>query len=144
MKKYLIKAQFADPSGPEFPKINEAIERAIKFYNQHSLIASNPKKIVEYRIFDARTLELVLESQTELRIPGKALQTFSRYLISEGSFNQYIYGKQLFKMSSEEIGDSNSPAKSEGVAVMRLRAISQIIRASEEKLTRIMRILEEE
>lgn len=152
MKKYYsIKVQFADPNGPEFPQINEVIQKAIKFYNQRSLIASNPKSIISHHILDPYTLELVLESESELPYPGKALQTFSRYLVdpdTEGSLNQYIYSKQLFKMSCEEISEQTTVKSDEisnkDLAAMRVRAISLIIGASEEKLGKTIKMLEEE
>lgn len=150
MKKYSIKIQFADPNGPEFPQINEVIQNAIKYYNQKSLIASNHKAIITHHILDPYTLELILESESELPYPGKALQTFSRYLVdpnTDGSLNNYIYSKQLFKMSSEEISKQTtvkSDKVSEGVAAMRLRAISLIIGASEGTVVKAIKMLEEE
>lgn len=149
MKKYKIKVQFADPNGPEFPQINEVIQKAIKLYNQKSLIASNPKSIISHHILDPYTLELVLESESELPYPGKALQTLSRYLVdpdTEGSLKQYIYSKQLFKMSSEEISEQTAvrleEVSNEDLAAMRVRAISLILDASEVNLVKTIKMLE--
>lgn len=148
---YSIKVQFADPCGPEFNQINETIENAVKYYNQKSLIAANPKSIINYHILDPYTLELVLESETVLPYPGKALQTFSRYLVdpdTKGSLNQYIYSKQLFKMSCEEISQQikvkSEEASDEELATMRVRAISLILVACKEKISKTIQMLEEE
>lgn len=150
-KYYSIKVQFADPDGPEFPQINEVIQKAIRYYNQKSLIASNPKAIILHRILDPYTLELVLESEAVLPYPGKALQTFSRYLVdpdTEGTLNKYIYSKQLFKMVCEEISEQSAiksdEVSNEEVATLRIRAISLILNASEVNLVKIIKKLEEE
>lgn len=149
MKKYSIRIQFANPNAPDFLKIHKVIKNAIDFYNQKSLIASNPKSIIDHHILDPCTLELVLESEAELPYPGKALQTFSRYLVdpdTDGSLYRFIYSKQLFKMSCEEISEqktANSDANEE-LASMRVRAISLILNISKEKLGKFIEFLEEE
>ncbi len=60
MFRYAIRVQFANPNGPEFPDVIEVIQAGIDYYNQKSLIATNPKSIVEYKVLDPHTLELVL------------------------------------------------------------------------------------
>lgn len=102
---YLIAVQFANPNPPSFtePRVYDVIQHAIDLYNQKSKIVSNPKKILEKKIIDTYTLELKLESSSELTLPSKALRVFSKFLVDEGTLTPYIYGKALFKMSAEEI-----------------------------------------
>ncbi len=151
MRKYKISIQFADPSAPDFDdSIMPVFESAIKNYNTKSLIAKNPKKITEKSIVDPRTLQLTLESDSELPFPGKALRLFSAYLVdpdTEGALNDYIYGKQLFKMSSEEIigGSETRPVAvaSEEINAMRIKAISLMLSAPEDTLKKVIDLLEE-
>lgn len=146
MRKYKINIQFADPNAPDFDDdIMPVFDDAISKYNTKSLIAKNPKKITEKVVVDPRTLQLTLESDSELPFPSKALRLFSAYLVdpeTEGALNDYIYGKQLFKMSSEEISEESEtkPAavESEEINAMRIRAISMILSASEETLKKII------
>lgn len=127
-KMYTVKIQFAAPNAPAFsePQIYDVIQRAIAYYNRKSLIATNPKSIINSNILDPHTLELVLESDTALPYPSKALQVFSRYLVNpnnEGALNQYIYGKQLFKMVSEEL-TPNEQTQNHKTDTSRLELIS--------------------
>ncbi len=149
MFRYAIRVQFANPNGPEFPDVIEVIQAGIDYYNQKSLIATNPKSIVEYKVLDPHTLELVLESGVELPYPGKGLQTFSRYLVdseTEGSLNQYIYGKQLFKMTSEEliVCDTQKVLSNNSLDLIKLEVISRILIASEKELDEINCLLKKE
>ena len=145
MRKYKISIQFADPSAPDFDdSIMPVFESAIRNYNTKSLIAKNPKKITEKSIVDPRTLQLTLESDSELPFPSKALRLFSAYLVEP--FSQYIYGKQLFKMQSIEISNGDAQdIKNLNWALdsLKLQAISMIITASEESLNNVIRNLKE-
>ncbi len=145
MRKYKISIQFADPSAPDFDdSIMPVFESAIRNYNTKSLIAKNPKKIMEKSIVDPRTLQLTLESDSELPFPSKALRLFSAYLVEP--FSQYIYGKQLFKMQSIEISNGDAQDIKNlnwTLDSLKLQAISMIITASEESLNNVIRNLKE-
>lgn len=145
MRKYKISIQFADPSAPDFDdSIMPVFESAIRNYNTKSLIAKNPKKIAEKSIVDPRTLQLTLESDSELPFPSKALRLFSAYLVEP--FSQYIYGKQLFKMQSIEISNGDAQDIKNlnwTLDSLKLQAISMIITASEESLNNVIRNLKE-
>lgn len=146
MRKYKINIQFADPNAPDFEdKIMPVFDNAINNYNTKSLIAKNPKKITKKVIVDPRTLQLTLESDSELPFPSKALRLFSAYLVDD--FNDFIYGKQLFKMSSEEIivGSETRPVAvaSEEINAMRIKAISLMLSAPEDTVKKVIDLLEE-
>lgn len=151
MRKYKINIQFADPNAPDFDdKIMPVIDHAISNYNTKSLIAKNPKKITKKVIVDPRTIQLTLESDSVLPFPSKALRLFSAYLVdphTEGAFTGYIYGKQLFKMTSEEIiGDTETKTgaiESEEINAMRIKAISLMLSAPEDTLKKVIDLLEE-
>lgn len=100
---YSITIQFAKADAPKFTEITKLINDAIEVYNAKSLMAANPKQIVEKNIKDNMTLEVILESTQELQesMASKALRVFSSYLIDEGvenNLSSYITGKRLFKM----------------------------------------------
>lgn len=102
---YKISIQFAIADAPDFEQVMPVIDRAIAHYNSRSLIAKNPKQIVEKRLLDPHTLQILLQSEAGLPHPSKALRLFSGYLVdpnTEGHLNRYISGKQLFKMQAEE------------------------------------------
>ena len=145
MRKYKISIQFADPNAPDFDdSIMPVFESAIRNYNTKSLIAKNPKKITEKSIVDPRTLQLTLESDSELPFPSKALRLFSAYLVEP--FSQYIYGKQLFKMQSIEISNGDAQDIKNlnwTLDSLKLQVISMIITASEESLNNVIRNLKE-
>lgn len=151
MRKYLVNIQFADPNAPDFDDaIMPVFDAAISNYNTKSLIAKNPKKITEKVVVDTRTLQLTLESDSELPFPSKALRLFSAYLVNpktEGALNDYIYGKQLFKMSSEEISEDSETKPvvlvSEEINAIRIKAISLMLSAPEETLRKVIRLFEE-
>lgn len=108
MYYYSIIIQFAKPDAPKFSEIWELIEEAITFYNAKSLMAANPKKIVEKKLIDEITLEVILESTNELNEPmsSRGLRIFSSYLIDEhrpNNLSAYITGKRLFKMMPSKI-----------------------------------------
>lgn len=105
---YSIIIQFAKTDAPKFTEITELINDAIEVYNAKSLMAANPKQIVEKNIRDNMTLEVILESTQELQesMASKALRVFSSYLIDEGvknNLSSYITGKRLFKMISSKL-----------------------------------------
>lgn len=148
MRKYKINIQFADPNAPDFEdKIMPVFDNAINNYNTKSLIAKNPKKITKKVIVDPRTLQLTLESDSELPFPSKALRLFSAYLVDDGAMSEYIYGRQLFKMSSEEIigGSETRPVAvaSEEINAMRIKAISLMLSAPEDTVKKVIDLLEE-
>ena len=148
MRKYKINIQFADPNAPDFEdKIMPVFDNAINNYNTKSLIAKNPKKITKKVIVDPRTLQLTLESNSELPYPSKALRLFSTYLVDDGAFNDFIYGRQLLKMSSEEIlgGSETRPVAvaSEEINAMRIKAISLMLSAPEDTVKKVIDLLEE-
>ena len=153
MRKYKINFQFADPNAPDFEdKIMPVFDNAINNYNTKSLIAKNPKKITKKVIVDPRTLQLTLESNSDLPYPSKALRLFSTYLVDNGAFNDFIYGgRQLFKMSSEEIseeiigGSETRPVAvaSEEINAMRIKAISLMLSAPEDTVKKVIDLLEE-
>lgn len=152
MKYYSIIVQFASHDAPEFTQINDLIQDSVDYYNQKSRIATNPKQIIAQKIIDSHTIELILESKAELPYPGKALQTFSRYLVDpniNGTLKEYIYGKQLFKMTSKEIMKmeteyQNNILNSNSIEILRLKSISLILNATEKKLIEILDILKGE
>ena len=95
-------------------------------------------------------IQLTLESDSELPFPSKALRLFSAYLVNpktEGALNDYIYGKQLFKMSSEEISEDSETKPvvlvSEEINAIRIKAISLMLSAPEETLRKVIRLFEE-
>lgn len=144
MRKYKINIQFADPNAPDFEdKIMPVFDNAINNYNTKSLIAKNPKKITKKVIVDPRTLQLTLESDSELPFPSKALRLFSAYLV-DTALSEYVYGRQLFKMSSEEIigGSETRPVAvaSEEINAMRIKAISLMLSAPENTLKKVIDI----
>ncbi len=151
MRKYKICIQFADPNAPDFDDvIMPVFDDAITNYNTKSLIAKNPKKITEKVVVDPRTLQLTLESESELPFPSKALRLFSAYLVdpeTKGGLNDYIYGKQLFKMSSEEIKvyTESKPqiVVSDDLNALRIKAISLILLGSEDTLRKVINLFEE-
>ena len=152
MKKYYkISIQFADPSAPDFDDATmTVINRAISYYNEKSRMARNPKQITKTMVIDKRTLEIILESDSELPYPGKALRLFSLFLIDseiDGAFSRFVYGKNLLKMISEEISEESEtkPAavESEEINAMRIRAISLMLSASEETLRKVINLVEE-
>ena len=152
MKKYYkINMQFADPNAPDFDDATmTVIDRAVSYYNERSLMARNPKQITKTAVADKRTLEIILESDSELPYPGKALRIFSLFLIDpeiDGAFSQFVYGKNLLKMTSEEIVEEaeTKPATvdSEEINAMKIKAIFLILTSSKEKLTRVIDIFEE-
>lgn len=102
---YSIVIQFAKSDAPAFtdPLVAELIKKGIAVYNAKSLMAANPKQIIKNKIIDEITMEVILESTTELQesMASKALRVFSSYLIDENTENnlsELITGKRLFKM----------------------------------------------
>lgn len=99
--KYLISAQFVNTNARFDEVAKTAIKEAVSNYNTKSLIAKNPKQIVDYRFsYDEMTLEIELESEADLPMPTKALRLFSSYLVEKTSLDKYLSGKQLFKMTT--------------------------------------------
>lgn len=101
MYRYKMNAQFVNGTSWFDENVRSKIKKAIENYNSKSLIAKNPKQIVDYRYSDdGVTLTIDLESEAKLPMPTKALRILSTYL-SECLDKSYLSpnGKQLFKMS---------------------------------------------
>ena len=107
---YLITAQFVKAGVKFDAAVQEAVRDSYQNYNARSLLARNPKEIREYTFSeDLSTLKIVLQSDEKLPVPSRALRLFSVYLTNETFIGDggYLAGKQLFKMSSVEIGGEN-------------------------------------
>ena len=105
-----MNAQFVNGTSLFDDSIREEVKKAIENYNSKSLIAKNPKQIVDYSYSnDGVTLIIELESEAELPMPTKALRILSTYL-SECLDKSYLSpnGKQLFKMSVVSDADVDS------------------------------------
>lgn len=101
MNMYVINIQFVNPAA-SFKEdiIKDAIIASTRNYNAKSLIAKNPKKIVNFSFSeDNTTLTINLESEAELPMPTKALRLFSSYLVEQTCLEKFLSGRQLFKMS---------------------------------------------
>ena len=101
MYNYKMNAQFVNGTSLFDDNVKKEVKNAIENYNSKSLIAKNPKQIVDYSYSnDGVTLLIELESEAELPMPTKALRILSTYL-SERLDKSYLSpnGKQLFKMS---------------------------------------------
>jgi hypothetical protein len=112
MKHYKIIAQHVKPGVLFEDEYQNLISSTVvPYFNARSLLAKNPKQIINFEFSeDKTTLTIELESQEVLPMPSKALRLFSTYLVSEtfvGDGN-YLAGKQLFKMASEEY-EEDSP-----------------------------------
>lgn len=120
--KYKILAQFVK-AGVKFDEpVQKAVEESVSHYNSRSLIAKNPKQIIDYCFSeDQTTMEIIFESNEILPVPSKALRLLSTYLANETFLGEggYLAGKQLFKMTSSEMND-------EGNGVNELEKISDI------------------
>ena len=110
MFTYKMNAQFVNGTSLFDDSIREEVKKAIENYNSKSLIAKNPKQIVDYSYSnEGVTLIIELESEAELPMPTKALRILSTYL-SECLDKSYLSpnGKQLFKMSVVSDADVDS------------------------------------
>ena len=110
MFTYKMNAQFVNGTSLFDDSIREEVKKAIENYNSKSLIAKNPKQIVDYSYSnDGVTMIIELESEAELPMPTKALRILSTYL-SECLDKSYLSpnGKQLFKMSVVSDADVDS------------------------------------
>lgn len=137
---YDLLIQFANPNAPDFNNaILSEVEAAITEYNTKSRLAKNPKQIVSSALLDSRTLKLTLQSEAELPFPGKALRLFSASLVEP--LGEWIYGKQLFKMQVVE--KDEPPVALEGTEALKLKAISLILAADDEKIQEVIAILED-
>jgi hypothetical protein len=150
MYYYHITIQFAKAAAPKFTDIHKLIENAVEIYNRKSLMAHNPKQIIEKKLRDDITLEVVLESTQELQesMAPKALRVLTSYLIDEKTENNlsgYITGKRLFKMIPKRMNVANTK---DGSVVKASKADDTEITvddfeqlATDEKLNRIYRKL---
>ena len=101
MYSYKMNAQFVNGTSLFDENVKKEVKNAIENYNSKSLIAKNPKQIVDYSYSnDGVTLLIELESEAELPMPTKALRILSTYL-SERLDKSYLSpnGKQLFNIS---------------------------------------------
>ena len=114
--KYLISAQFVNTNARFDEVAKTAIKEAVSNYNTKSLIAKNPKQIVDYR-FSEDEMTLELESEADLPMPTKALRLLSSYLVEKTTLEKYLSGKQLFKMTrgtvSKEISSKEAEKQSD-------------------------------
>lgn len=135
---YELLIQFANPNAPDFDNaIMSEVEAAITEYNTKSRLAKNPKQIVSHALLDSRTLRLTLESDAALMFPSKALRLLSASLVEP--LGEWIYGKQLFKMQVE---NDEPPVAPEGTEALKLKAISLILAADDEKLQEVIAVME--
>lgn len=105
--KYKIMIQFAKNDLIFDDAAKADIDNAVRHYNRKSLIARNPKQITDYSFSeDNSTMEVILESEAELPMPSKALRLLSTFLVEQTSLKQCVLNKQLFKMVSENVGDT--------------------------------------
>lgn len=101
---YKISAQFVSAGAKFDDEAKDAVKAAISNYNSKSLIAKNPKQIVDYTFSDDdMTLVMILESEADLPMPTKALRLLSSYLVEETNLDKYVSGKQLLKMTTSTI-----------------------------------------
>lgn len=101
---YKISAQFVSTGAKFDDEAKDAVKAAISNYNSKSLIAKNPKQIVDYSFSnDGMTLVIILESEANLPMPTKALRLLSSYLVEETCLDKYVSGKQLLKMTTSTI-----------------------------------------
>lgn len=142
---YKIAIQFAVANAPAFDQIMPVLKQSKDHYNSRSLIAKNPKKIIDMTCSDdAKTLWVVLQSEAELPYPGKALRLFSGYLVDpniEGNLSAYISGRQLFKMSASSYEtESEGKQKDDTTDSLRIRAISLLLNATSSQLNQVLDI----
>lgn len=103
--KYKVLSQFLKTGAKFDANAKKAVKSGVDHYNSRSLIAKNPKQILDYSFSpDGTTLELILESEEKLPMPSKALRLFSTYLVQETCIGSedYLVGKQLFKMTASD------------------------------------------
>ena len=153
MFTYEVLIRFASPFAPGFTDdVLGAIEKAVAFYNSRSALSTrNKKELSEYSVVNLRTLRLVLRSEIDLPFPSKALQLFSRYLVdpsTEGTLSKYVYARQLFTMDATSLAEQKTEKRvlvaEEHLNTDRVRAISLLLTASQEKIRFIIANLEEE
>lgn len=108
MYYYEILVQFAKQAkAPKFCNIENLVDLAVSHFNARSLLAANPKQIVETDIIDGGvTLRLVLESTIELQenMASRSLRILSQYLIENG-MDKYITGKRLLKTVPKKLDE---------------------------------------
>lgn len=141
MHYYEIDIQFVKANTPSMfdSKIKFAMETAVEDYNIKSMLATNPKKILENWPSDQLTYKLFLRSRKELDNPTKALKIFSSFLKSE-YLGQYEVGNRLFKMSAQEIFDYNDPEKASTPSDTPLQTVHTISKSEKEILSDIISV----
>ena len=138
---YIISAQFVKPNKKFEEEIKKHIKNAVENYNSKSLMAKNPKQIVDYSYsMDDCTLIIELESEAELPMPTKALRIFSTYLVDFLN-EDYFAGKQLFKMTA-----TNSLEKPQHFAINETKEITLSVEDfakldTDEKLIELYKLL---
>ncbi|MCI8560409.1 MAG: hypothetical protein HFH03_04715 [Dorea sp.] len=140
---YSISAQFVNPNAKFDEEAKKAVKEAISNYNAKSLIAKNPKQIVDYSFSkDELTLVVKLESEADLPMPTKALRLLSSYLVEETCLDKYLSGKQLFKMTTattvivSEMNPVDGAPTSSNMDIEKFRALS-----TDEKLVEVYKLL---
>lgn len=141
---YTISAQFVNTGAKFDDEAREAVKEAIRNYNTKSLIAKNPKQIVDYSFSeDEMTLVIELESDAELPMPTKALRLLSSYLVGETSMDKYLSGKQLFKMTTAStvtvIENASATATVPSETTLTLDQFKEL--STDEKLVQIYKLL---
>lgn len=140
---YIISAQFVNTGAKFDEEAKEAVKEAIINYNTKSLIAKNPKQIIDHSFSnDDMTLVIELESEADLPMPTKALRLLSSYLVQETCLDKNLSGKQLFKMTT----GSTATAAEENVPNMIVTAPDMNIEqfknlSTDDKLIEIYKIL---
>ncbi|MBU3209061.1 hypothetical protein KPL28_05340 [Clostridium algidicarnis] len=136
---YTISAQFVNTGAKFDEKAKEAVKEAISNYNTKSLIAKNPKRIVDYSFSaDEMTLVIELESEADLPMPTKALRLLSSYLVEETCLDKSLSGKQLFKMIAAR-AEENIPNMIATVPGMNLEKFKNL--STDDKLIEIYKLL---
>ena len=69
--KYKVLSQFLKTGAKFDANAKKAVKSGVDHYNSRSLIAKNPKQILDYSFSpDGTTLELILESEEKLPMPS--------------------------------------------------------------------------
>lgn len=146
MKEYVVYIQFVNQQGRFDEEAQAAVKQSISHYNTRSLIAKNPKQITDYRFSeDEQTLKIKLESKAELPMPTKALRLISEFLVKETNLNKYLSGRQLFKMTAENVSkdmsEAERPSSNNSTEREAFRVLEDKLVAIEDKLAAIYEVI---
>ena len=108
---YELNLQFVKANVPSMfdSKIKFDMETAKEVYNSESMLATNPKKIVEGFPIDRLTYTMILRSKNKLDNPTKAIRRFSSFLASNEYLGEFVTARRLFKLTSQELTNYNDP-----------------------------------